>query len=519
MLESLKNLYKEAVQTALLAHDNITGEWYHLFSVIELLPEDILSYNIPNDEWKHNTVRAKLSSKTDSYSFYLTINPIKTIEEALKTFSNPIGNTKISNFNIQFFNSAFIAEPSNEYPLIFSSNIYSRDGLDSVLPRRDSGLYAWTRIDYLRVVQNLFDSSTISKDMKAMSQLTNDWLGFDIWEKPEHLGNIYLSAPNPYYRDIDISLSQDPVGIFYNIKTRKGIKNNFVFRAIDKHGDAIALDKTYKITNNFGLLPLPHEPHLFQLKIYDLEGNLIAFREPAVFLKSIQMNMAIKQADFHVNVKSDDGDVNHVIEKYSAEKPSVIGKPTDFNAAYYFKHAASQRKHIEHKETNQFILFLGGKTIDEKLRIKTGAKEKIREIINLSNETCYLCDPYFNSKDLIEYAFYIKNSGVTIRVLNSKEFINKDEAKNIEEVLKEYNSKPFGKIEVHTLRGKSILHDRFIVIDKNVWLIGSSFNEFGSRATTIAKVPDSSQIEIIKEIEKWFFNTEFSQPIEDYANE
>ena len=59
----------------------------------------------------------------------------------------------------------------------------------------------------------------------------------------------------------------------------------------------------------------------------------------------------------------------------------------------------------------------------------------------------------------------------------------------------------------------------FIVTDKNVWFIGSSFNEFGNRATCIAKVPDSSSKLIIKEIEKWYSSDEFSENIIDFAKE
>jgi hypothetical protein len=49
--------------------------------------------------------------------------------------------------------------------------------------------------------------------------------------------------------------------------------------------------------------------------------------------------------------------------------------------------------------------------------------------------------------------------------------------------------------------------------------VGSSFNEFGKRATCIAKIPESADIQIIKEIEKWFFDNQYSQDIAEYAKE
>jgi len=346
-----------------------------------------------------------------------------------------------------------------------------------------------------------------------------EWLGFDILQKREHIGNIYLSAPNPYFREVEMSLSTDPMGVFYKILTRKNNFEPLKFRIIDKHGDAIALDKTFEIKKQADLIELPHEPHLFELRIYNQDDDLIAIHEPATFLRSIQFGMSIKQADFHVKVETDNGNKEFVVEKFSKERPSVVGKTKDFNPEYYFKNADKERQHIELAERKEFIFYTGAKDEAEKAKLKENAKSIIREIINNANDTCYLCDPYFSSMDIVEFAFQIKNSGVKINILNSKEAVSKEEAKKIATVINEYNSKPFGKIEVRILRGNSILHDRFIVTDKNVWFIGSSFNEFGNRATCIAKVPDSSSKLIIKEIEKWYSSDEFSENIIDFAKE
>lgn len=518
MLDDIKHYYNTAMHTLLLAQDNLTRKWYHIFSVIELLPPDIPPYDIPNKGWHENTVRAVNSSKSDSYTFYLTVNQLNSVDDALTLFENPIVNTKIAKENIQYFNTAFVAEPGGKFPLVFSSNIYSDSGLESVLPKRNSGLYAWTKIDHQRVVQKQFDATNATKEMQAMSQLTTDWLGFDIWTQPEHIGNVYLCCPNPYFRDIDITLSHAPVGIFYNIKLRNAVAADFSFRIIDKHGDAVALDRLFPINDYIGLLELPHEPHLFHLSIYDNYGNLIAFQRPATFLKSISIEMSINQPTLHLTHKSAQDEETHIIQKQAPVDKVVVGKAPDFNAEYYFKNAENQRKYIDHKKNSEFVFFPGGKTPSEKEQLKSSAKNTLRELINRSRETCYLCDPYFNSKDLIEYAFYIKNSNVTLRILNSKQFLSKEEAKNIKGVLETYNSNPYGKIEVRTLRGDSILHDRFLIADKNVWFVGSSFNEFGNRATAIVKVPESSDIQIIKEIEKWYFDSSFSDSIEDYAN-
>ncbi|MCL2289257.1 MAG: phospholipase D family protein [Bacteroidetes bacterium] len=519
MINKLKKYYSKAIRTTLLAQDKLSKNWHHIFSVIELQTEDEYPYYIPNQEWVNNCVRAQ-QSKLENYSFYLSIDEISSVGNAINVFNKPFEDFTIAGEKISFFNTAFVKEPSGDYPLVFAPNFYSDEGISSILPKRKSGLLVWSQIDFERTTKNKFVSKTdVSKEMLAIQKLTMDWLGFDIIQKNEHIGNIYLSAPNPYFREIEVSLSTSPTGIFYKILNRKKEFEPLIFRIVDKHGDTIALDKTYEIKDNVGLIELPHKPHLFELRIYNQENELIAIHEPASFLESIQFGISIKQADFHVKVETEKVKKNFVVEKFSKEQTNVIGKQREFNPEYYFKDAEEKRKYIELEKKKEFIFYSGAKNETEKSKLKEQAKSVIREILNKAKDTCYICDPYFADMDIIDFAFQIRNSGVEINILNSKEFILKDKAKNIAKVVESYNSKPFSNIVVRTLRGNSILHDRFIITDKNVWFVGSSFNEFGSRATCIAKVPESSGTIIVKEVEKWFHSEKYSQNIVDYAKE
>ncbi|KAB1064074.1 VPA1262 family N-terminal domain-containing protein [Salibacter halophilus] len=518
MIQKLKTHYKKAFRTTLLAQDKLTKKWYHLFSVIELQTDDEYPYNIPNNKWKDNCVRTKQSG-LDSYSFYLAIDEFSSVDRALNVFSNPINNFEIDGKEISFFNKSFIKEPSGEYPLVFTSNYYSEKGVASIVPVRKSGLLIWCQIDNERKTENQFISLTTSKETQAIQQLTIDWLGFDIIQKREHIGNVYLSAPNPYFREINLSLSTNPIGIFYKILTRKKHFEPLTFRIIDKHGDAIALDKAFKINDQEGLINLPHEPNSFELRIYNRDNNLIALQGPSTFIKSIKVGISLKQADLQVNKETEKGSEKYVIEKFSRDKPLLIGETKNFNSEHYFKNADKTREHIELANRSEFIFFPGAKSENEKAQLREKAKSEIRKIINKAEDTCYLCDPYFRSIDIVDYAFHIKNTGIKINILNSKEAILKinGEVQKINETLETYNSNPFSDIEVHSLRGKSILHDRFIITDEKVWFIGSSFNEFGNRATCIARIPDSSGRLIIKEIEKWYNSDSYSQNIIEYA--
>jgi hypothetical protein len=354
----------------------------------------------------------------------------------------------------------------------------------------------------------------MSAEMFALQELTTDCLGFDIIQKSEHIGNIYLSVPNPYFRSLHISQSVSPIGIFYKICRRQGIEEPLIFRTIDEHSEYITLDKTYEINNDTGLLELPHEPHFLELRVYNKNNDLIWYTESSAFIRQIRLSFSVKEADLYVNYNGQ----KSIVEKYSninkfvtEDKPSVDG----FN---YYSSAERKRKYMKQRENKEFIFFEGAKDEAEKTRLKEDAKNVIRDIFNRSRDSCYICDPYFSLKDIVDFAMHIESNSVKVNILNCKEFLNKADASQIVSVLDEYNKKPFNKIEVRMLRGKGILHDRFIVIDTEVWFVGSSFNEFGSRATCVAKVPESSDTLIVKEIEKWFNSGDYSEDIAVYAS-
>ena len=64
-------------------------------------------------------------------------------------------------------------------------------------------------------------------------------------------------------------------------------------------------------------------------------------------------------------------------------------------------------------------------------------------------------------------------------------------------------------------RKSSPLHDRFIIVDDSAYLLGSSLSEFGSRATTLFKVPNPEALD--KRARKWIYNQTPSISLEDWA--
>lgn len=520
MYDNYIKYYKKAIRTTLSAEDKKNPkQMIHLFSVIELQSEESYPYTILNKDWGG---RKHVRESTNDYCFYIAVDEIENVDEAYSIFNNPLGNFEVDGVQFVFSNDTFTREPSGKCPIILPENMFTDKGIGAVIPRRTCGSAVYCQIDMERKTEMFFmEDNNHIKEIEAIRKLTVHWLGFDIIQRCEHIGNIYFVMPNPYFRSLDTWLSSNPLGLIYRINRCVGNDMPLKMRLIDKHGEDVALDWITDINKDVGLLLLDHDPGLLEQRIYNDQGDLIYRTKPVGFIKRFNFGISVKQADVKLHVTTPSGSKDIITEKFSKFNHSCDkSDECTINKESFFMHADDLRRKDELKANNEFIFFPGAKDDTEKSKLKEQAKDIIKNIINGAQNTCYLCDPYFGLMDIMEYAIRIKNSGVKIRILNSKEDItatDKNAPKKIADFIQNYSAKLYSNIEMRCLKGRSILHDRFIVTDDNIWYLGSSFNEFGNRATCLGKIEKSAGRDIIKQIETWYFSDRVSESIFDLA--
>jgi hypothetical protein len=452
--------------------------------------------------------------KWDTYKLSLVIEEIADVDKAIEYFKNPLQQGKVVDIDDYFINSRFSMEPASDSPLVLPTNIYSKEGVGAILPKRNSGLLVWVQLDYEREVQQKFQQTT-GKEKEAISQLTSNWLGFDLLAFPEHIGNIYLSLPNPYFRKLDFTHQSNPAGIIYNLLRREGINNEpLSIQITDWHGDDIAFDGTFDITEKMGFLNLPHAPSVIETRVYNKSKHLIAVLPKAAFFKGASVGLSFGHSKLEINRE---GEAPVIIQKFSPDHTMKVGETEQLDETYYFKTGQESRQYQGHQSRNEFHFFAAGQTEVEKTETKTKARKIVKQIINQAKDSCYLVDPYFKAKDLLEFAYQIESTAPTLRILNckGKDFVNKEEAQKLYDAIEAYNNMPYQKIECRMITG-SMLHDRFIIIDTSAYFLGSSFTEIGNRAGCIGKIPTSSDRQVVDQIEKWFWKE--SVTLMDYIN-
>ena len=121
---------------------------------------------------------------------------------------------------------------------------------------------------------------------------------------------------------------------------------------------------------------------------------------------------------------------------------------------------------------------------------------------------------YFTVKTLVRFVMPVKLANVEVRILSSKEELKAQDITDLKEGCEAMIEKDVVNVSCRLLRGeKAALHDRFLVADDQVWLVGCSLDEIGKRATTISRVPADYSKKILNRIEEWWNNDELSEKI------
>ena len=119
------------------------------------------------------------------------------------------------------------------------------------------------------------------------------------------------------------------------------------------------------------------------------------------------------------------------------------------------------------------------------------SNDDILRILNGASTRLYICDVFFDKKSLLRFVLPMGSRTIPVKILSGKKELKKDgRREELASAIKAMNKNGIANVECRLLIGdKAELHDRFIVADENVWMLGCSLNEFGSRATTLIRVP------------------------------
>lgn len=472
----------------------IDGKYYHLMSIWEHLEPDMSDRcAFPSNGGKAFMDRVE---KADSNKkVYVFVEEVTLNHEM---YSAPWDNIKddegqiFSTSSKYTYNTLYHAG-ADVIPL--SENNPHR--IVSVLPRRDSTAYVsyYLPQEPDDQIQGWLEDKKIQEQLKTLSERN---FGYNLCKYTEFVGQYIFVSYNPIYRSIEWREDENGLGVHYCIHYRNGQKRPLRIEVEGyNEGNFKIFDESREINEFEGFISFRSQGIMsfkyLRAYIFDKDGILIDYDPYMYFVHQINVDIAVHEHT--VRVKDNNGRVVREVEKYRSDTPLQIGSiPRSLledNGLTY----------QQMEETLDFV-YLDGDRNGTHINREKGI-QLIQRIINSAKRICYICDVYFNSSDFEEFIWGASSLSVEMRILTSRLGLPDENARMAMFArLKEYNEKVRGNVNCRLLVGKDpILHDRLVIADDQVWMLGSSLNHFGAKATTLIRVPKMYRKHLIEKIE------------------
>lgn len=236
--------------------------------------------------------------------------------------------------------------------------------------------------------------------------------------------------------------------------------------------------------------------------MYDPDDILIDLYTQIIFIHRILFDIDI--AGKRIEYKDEHGNVR-IVDKYSNATNCQIGG----NEIQTLFGTSEEYNYDKFEKSLDLVFFDGDKEHQEENCQK--AQDCILRILNSARRVCYIGDIFFNNNSFVDYITPIKRLDLDIRIISSKEKNNADELNELKTVIENHNNLVGTHISCRIMKGKAALHDRFIIADEKMWMLGCSLNEFGVRATTLIRVPQAYANKMIITAEHWWNNEKLTE--------
>ena len=492
------------MRRTIITIDTKDRKYIPVFVVMEELYPDMQDYGNPY-----------LNKRAKGYDKDKDANLSITIEEV--TDPNPF---KLSgNYGELTVLGDYVEEPGYNCSMLLPIERNEKNSLEKVLPNRSCPKEVLAYLDKERKVTTLINEE--KRLQTQLKQLSEDYLGFDLNMFPEHIGNIYVVHYNPIFSKISFFGSDNPPGLLGKIVYRPSASDKSLNVIVADYYSGYPVYEVRKELNGETAwsLDLPAPPHRLTIKVFDSHGRLLYSESDIIFIRQIAFDMQVQKMEVHLKHQGKKARDNYEarIPKYESGIGGYTGSKTEPHFHEYFSVADTLSRQQADKESLKFVFFDGDQArINENVK---EAKDCVRKMLNKGRECCYICDPYFNVDDFVNYVFFVTNLGVDIRIINCKDALSDNATESLKkrnelaQKIDEYN-KLMGReiVKARTMKGQGF-HDRFVYADETGWLMGSSFSEFGHRTTTISQIPNTNNKQILAQIKAWWEDDNKTEPI------
>lgn len=353
-------------------------------------------------------------------------------------------------------------------------------------------------------------------------------LHINFHDYPEYLGGMCLLAPSTLVRNVDLSLERceqghESLAIQVIAQPGKDLNGLFVIYTAVQN-DVLTHCQQYPVPPS-GLVRIAHKGKLHQTALvltHEEQGVLL--QQPLTsFCRQISSRMSVSSMGNRVSVPSTDAtdapQTTYAVAGYLDSNVSVLGEGPSAVEERIARSAGARSLRLKRQRYEQQWFSAGDR--EEALKF-------VRSKLGHAQKRIIIADPYFNALQIEQLLYAVQQGHCEVNVLTNadvfkgakkkhyrckktqEEAQGETQEKEVSRLSKvqEFDSAIKKLLSTHSLYNLQIkvavhaeakFHDRFLIVDQNAWLLGSSLNSLGTQPTMIIRIPDAKVV--IDEIE------------------
>lgn len=359
-------------------------------------------------------------------------------------------------------------------------------------------------------------------------QWLEEHLGFDPFAHEEWLCGLAMLAPDPVCASFEVFPSaRSPTGgetlsvsaVPRRTAARTADMTTLTLHVVERRpGGWTSLQSVPLAQDGYASLPASQPTDRIGWALVCAERGLLRLSEPNPWLNQINVGMAMIGSTAKVEVPS--GGRRKPAQDYEVplrtmERSFVVGGPADDRARSRLIKLRGCRRERERREAARQHIFglpsskRTGQSRDVEAK-RREAQDIIVNIVGQARRRLVFVDPFFGPREMRLFALQNPNSAVTPRILTGlpalKSLVGDQAGFQVQQGLQfAHDLKGLAAQlgprapQVRVMPGQDlpVIHDRYLIVDDDVWHCGPSFNELGERLGVIVCLPNPLDVRVM----------------------
>lgn len=326
----------------------------------------------------------------------------------------------------------------------------------------------------------------------------------NLFDYQEYLGSAVYIAPDPVVRQIDN----------FMVPAKDGRGERIIYRIVPRPGQSLegvrvtAFDKEARLLTSFETHQVPADGILdvdkgtcmgeYGFVVTHDQLGVLAYQPPASFLRQVGLEIRASSGNRRKVIVPSGGSTDSPRMEYQAATGSELASKSVLGEVKNPGMGVRVAKEAMKRERLADAKHYGQRWFPEGSRDE--AAHFIRELLRAARSRVMIADPYLGALQLGQFLYTVHGSEVNVTLLTTKLAFNPNSAETklglleaFKHILGDLNKHQQLAPDVRVISASS-LHDRFLVVDDDVWFVGNSLNSLGEKASMIVRLPNPNEV-------------------------